>query len=69
MGPSGSFFVIAFASYVEEQSGSGFAQSFSDWLKSRTEITKCVCPASRRRAPDGARAANSRSCASRTARG
>jgi hypothetical protein len=38
----GSFFVIAFASYVEEEVGSGFAQSFSDWLKARTEITKCA---------------------------
>nr|GAT59369.1 predicted protein [Mycena chlorophos] len=34
------FFVIAFASYVE--SSTDFSQSFSDWLKARTEISNQI---------------------------
>lgn len=35
-----SFFMIAFASYVESQSG--FKQTFSQWMEDRVEIWKCV---------------------------
>jgi len=34
------FFIIAFASYVEEQVDGEFRESFSSWMKARTEIWK-----------------------------
>ncbi|PAV16188.1 metal ion binding oxidoreductase [Pyrrhoderma noxium] len=32
------FFIIAFASYVEERGSSGFEESFSQWMRARSEI-------------------------------
>jgi hypothetical protein len=36
------FFMIAFASYVEMQAEDNFKQSFSEWLKTRTEISNQI---------------------------